>query len=164
VLHTGAAALILVFGARTALSTACLVEDSVSVARGKTDTLAGSHPDWRTACAYVRAHGNDGAVLTTSYLPVLYYAGRVDDWYPSRVVVWEYAESGLDGLKTLDDLKAFVVQHPRGYFLAEYRRFEHAPYFAEDIAWVTANMRRIDEASSRDVTVYAWGTGSNFGF
>jgi 4-amino-4-deoxy-L-arabinose transferase-like glycosyltransferase len=162
VLHTGAAALILVFGARTALSTARLVEDSVSVARGKTDTLAGSHPDWRTACAYVRTHGDGAAVLTTSYLPVLYYAGRVDDWYPSRVVVWEFAESGLDGLKTLDDLKAFVARHPRGYFLAEYRRFEHSPYFAEDSAWVNSNMRRIDEASSRDVTVYAWGKGSHF--
>ena len=56
-----------------------------------------------------------------------------------------------------------MQQHPRGYFLAEWWRFERnyrgAPWadFSEDIAWVQSNMRRVDEASTSDVTVYAWG-------
>ncbi len=158
-----AAAALALFLARTGLSAARLVGDSVDAASGAHITLATRHPQWRMPCGWVRAHMDDAAILTTTYLPVAYYVGRVDEWYPSRALPWEAAESGLRGLESLDDLVAFVNAHPRGYFIAEWWRFERnykgAPWadFSEDIAWVQKNMRRVDEASSADVTVYAWG-------
>ncbi len=148
---------LIIFMVRLCISTGDLVEDSLRVARGDDITLAVAHPQWRIPCAYVREHAGDAAVLTTSYLPVFHYVGRVDDWYPSRVIVWEYVESGLDGLKGLEDLKAFMKKHPKGYFIAEYRRFEHAYLLVGDVAWVRENMRKVDEASSGDITVYSWG-------
>ena len=54
---------------------------------------------------------------TTSYLPVKYYAGRVNEWYPSRAVPWEAVESGLPGLPGLPELEVFVAAHPRGRLL-----------------------------------------------
>ncbi|MBX7258841.1 MAG: glycosyltransferase family 39 protein [Candidatus Hydrogenedentes bacterium] len=148
---------LLVFFVRLGISTADLAEDSIRVARGDDVTLAVAHPQWRKPCEYVKAHADVAAILTTSYLPVYHYVGRVDNWYPSRVVVWERAETGLHGLEGVEDLKAFVKEHPKGYFIAEYRRFEHSGMFAEDVAWVQANMKRVDEACSGDITVYAWG-------
>ena len=156
-MRMAAASLIVVFAARLALSTIWLVRDTLRVAGGADATLAVVHPQWRKPCQYVRDHLDEAAVLCTTYITARYYVGRADNWYPSRVIVWEYIEFGLDGLKTLDDLKAFVREHPKGFFIAEYRRFHHWPFFDEDEAWVDANMTRIDEACSDDVFVYAWG-------
>lgn len=152
-----AALCILAFGARLAVSTIRLTQDSLHVAKGADVTLAVAHPQWRKPCLYVKEHLEDAVVLTTTYITALYYAGRVDNWYPSRVIVWEHIESGMDGLKTLDDLKAYVREHPRGYFVAERRRFHHWRFFAEDVAWVEQNMERIDAASGEDVILYRWG-------
>jgi hypothetical protein len=156
-IRMAAAALIIVFAARLAITTVRLVRDTLRVAAGADATLAVVHPQWRKPCHYVRDNLNGAAVLCTTYIAAKYYVGHADDWYPSRVIVWEHIEFGLDGLKTLDDLKAFVRDHPKGYFIAEYRRFHHWPFFDEDQAWVEATMTRIDEACSEDVFVYAWG-------
>jgi 4-amino-4-deoxy-L-arabinose transferase-like glycosyltransferase len=151
------------FLVRVGWSAARLVGDSAEAARGAHTTLATQHPDWRVPCSWVKAHADGAAILTTSYLPVRYYAGRADEWYPSRAVPWEKVESGLSGLEGLPELQAFVAAHPRGYFIAEWWRFERnhagAPWadFGEDIAWVQAHMRKVDAASVGDVTVYAWG-------
>ncbi|MCC6797814.1 MAG: glycosyltransferase family 39 protein [Candidatus Hydrogenedentes bacterium] len=151
------AGLILVFGARLALSQVRLVKDCIEVASGSDTTLAVHHPQWKPPCAYVKQHRGDAAVLCTTFITAYHYVGHVDNWYPSRIIVWEYIESGMYGMRTLDELKAFVASHPRGYFIAEHRRFNMWPMFAEDVAWVEANMRRIDEASNSDITLYAWG-------
>jgi len=162
-----AAAAIAAFLLRLGWSAVRLGADSVEAARGAHTTLATQHPDWRGPCAWVKARAEGAAIVTTSYLPVKYYAGRVDEWYPSRVVPWEAVESGLPGIEGVAQLREYVAAHPRGYFIAEWWRFERnykdAPWadFSEDIAWVQAHMRRIDEASSRDVTVYAWGEASD---
>jgi 4-amino-4-deoxy-L-arabinose transferase-like glycosyltransferase len=155
------------FLARLGVSAVRLTGDSVEAARGAHTTLATQHPDWRGPCAWVKARADGAAILTTSYLPVQYYAGRVDEWYPSLSVPWEGVESGLPGLAGVKDLAAFVAKHPRGYFIAEWWRFERnykgAPWadYSADIAWVQAHMRKVDEASSVDVTVYAWGEGNS---
>ena len=151
------AAAVLAFAARLAVSQYRLAEDCIAVAAGGNSTLAVHHPQWRQPCTYVKEHRGDAAVLCTTYIAALHYAGHIDDWYPSRVIVWEYIESGLDGMRTLDELKAFVAAHPRGYFIAEQRRFNMWPFFKDDVAWVEANMTRIDEASNSDITLYAWG-------
>ena len=69
----------------------------------------------------------------------------------------------MAGLERLEDFQRFVAEHPKGYFIAEWSRFERnvadVPWtdLSEDIAWVTANLTRIDEASTADVSLYAWG-------
>lgn len=157
-IRIAAAVVILVFAMRLSVSTVRLVRDTLRVAGGADETLAVVHPEWRKPCHYVRDHLDGAVVLCTTYITAKYYVGQVDNWYPSRVVVWEHIESGMQGLQTLDDLKAYVREHPKGYFIAEYRRFHHWPHlFAEDLAWVEANMTLIDEASGDDVFVYAWG-------
>jgi 4-amino-4-deoxy-L-arabinose transferase-like glycosyltransferase len=156
-IRMAAAILIVVFAARLTVSTARLLEDTLQFAGGADATLAVVHPQWRKPCHYVRDRLDGAVVLCTTYITARYYVGQVDNWFPSRVVVWEVIESGLEGLSTLDDLKTYVLEHPKGYFIAEYRRFHHWPFFDEDEAWVEANMTRIDEASSDDVFVYAWG-------
>lgn len=153
------AILIGLFGMRLAVSTVSLVGDSVETASGAHVTLARRHPQWRAPCLYVRDRLGDAALLTTTCLPVYYYVGRVDNWYPSRDHPWEWVESGLEGLENLEELKAFVARHPVGYFIAEWWRFErNAKSMAEELVWVDENMTRIDEASTKDVTVYRWGT------
>ncbi len=158
-----AAALVIVFALRLAYSAALLVGDSLDTASGAHLTLARRHPQWKGPCAYVKAHRDDAVVVTTTYLPALYYVGHVDEWYPSRDVWWEVDESGMAGLEGLEDFQRFAAEHPKGYFIAEWWRFERnvadSPWsdFSEDIAWVQANMTRIDEASSEDVSLYAWG-------
>ncbi|GMV93543.1 MAG: hypothetical protein AMXMBFR82_33210 [Candidatus Hydrogenedentota bacterium] len=157
-IRMAAAAVILVFALRLSVSTVRLVRDTLGVAGGADETLAVVHPEWRKPSHYVRDHLDGAAVLCTTYITAKYYVGQVDNWYPSRVVVWEHIESGMEGLQTLDDLQAYVREHPKGYFIAEYRRFHHWPHlFAEDVAWVEANMKLIDEACGDDVFVYAWG-------
>ncbi|MBN2307691.1 MAG: hypothetical protein JXR94_01895, partial [Candidatus Hydrogenedentes bacterium] len=70
---------------------------------------------------------------------------------------WEHIDSGLPGLAGVEELAAFMAEHPRGYFLAEWRRFGHWKFLADDVRWVEEHMIRLDDASSPDVTVYAWG-------
>lgn len=149
--------LILVFTARLAISQVKLVEDCIDVASGSSTTLAVHHPQWKQPCAYVKQRRGEAVVICTTFITAYHYVGRVDNWYPSRIIVWEYIESGMDGMRTLDELKAYVAAHPKGFFIAEHRRFNMWPMFAEDVTWVEANMHRIDEASNSDITVFAWG-------
>ena len=152
------ALLAVAFGARLALTQFRLAVDCLNVAAGGNTTLAVHHPQWKQPCAYVKAHADGAAVVCTTYITARYYVGRVDNWYPSRVIVWEFIESGLDGMKTLDELKAYVAAHPHGYFIAEQRRFSMWPFFKDDVTWVEANMNKIQEASNSDITVYEWGS------
>ena len=152
------AAIIAVFGARVALSTYRLTRDTLDVARGADTTLATRHPQWRKPCLYVRDHLDAGTVvITTTYMPTLYYVGRDDTWFPSLHLCWEVWETGLEGLKTAEELGPYMAEHPKGYFLAEWFRFLHFDAFKEDRAFVDAHMTRIDEASTGDVYLYAWG-------
>jgi hypothetical protein len=133
-----------------------LTGDSIEVASGHHITLARRHPQWRQPATYVKENLKGGAVLSTTYLAALYYVGQCDETYPTRMLTWEYIESGSQGLKDLVDLQAFVAAHPRGFFLAEWQRFGRWKQLAEDKGWIDQHMRRIDEASNKDVTVYAW--------
>ncbi len=163
-LHGATAIVIAVFLARVSFSAFHLVQDSVEVAGGSHTTLARRHPQWRKPCLYVRDRLEPGvAVLSTTYLPVLYYVGRIDDWYPSRCISWEYWETGSEGLKNVEGLEAFIAEHPHGFFLAEWWRFDAAVFdeLEEDRRWVHANMERLEDASSADVTVYAWGDAAS---
>lgn len=155
--------LLALFCLRVGISAARLINDSIETARGADTTLAVRHQQWKKPCAYVRNHRTTEAVLATSFLPALYYIGHVDDWFPNRYTLWEFQESGKKGLGSLAELQAFVQQHPRGFFLAEEERFEKWRYHTDlpdlqaEVAWVRANMTRIDAASSNDVALYAWG-------
>lgn len=158
-----AAAALLLFAARLALSALYLAGDTLEVAGGSHLTLARRHPHWKEPCAYVKENLGDSVVLTTTYLPVYHYVGRVDNWYPAHDIWWEEDESGLPGLERLEDLQRFMQTHPKGFFIAEWWRFGRniadRPWsdFSADIAWVNDNMTLIAQASSEDVTVYAWG-------
>jgi hypothetical protein len=153
-----------VFLMRAGVSAATLIQDSVEVAGGANTTLARRHPQWRQPCEYVRERMHGAAILTTTYLPVLYYAGRVDNWYPNQFLWWEEDESGLHGLSNRRELEAFMAKHPKGYYLADRWRFDFGPWihrFPEwqaEADWVKRSMIRVDEASSEDVTVYVWNT------
>ena len=156
--RAGATAAILVFGARLGVSAYRLTRDSLEVASGAPITLATRHPGWREPCLYVRDHlDDDVAVLTTTFLPTLYYVGRVDNWFPSTHLFYEAWEAGVEGLATVEDLDAFMAAHPKGYFVAEWFRFWHFDLLAEEQAWVAAHMTLIEGASGGDVRVYAWG-------
>jgi hypothetical protein len=160
---------IVLFGLRLAVSAVSLISDSIEVARGADTTLATRHPQYRKPCLYVREHlapdteaasyrpAADVVVIADTYVTVLYYVGRVDNWFPSKYLPWEAWEIGNEGLRTVDDLKAYMAAHPRGYFLAEWYRFQHFEAQKEERDWVSAHMKRIDEASSGDVTLYSWG-------
>lgn len=150
--------LLVLFFARLAISEYGLLRASILAARGADTTLATRHPQWRIPCQYVRDHIDaDTAVLTTTYMSALYYVGRVDNWYPNRYLPWEECESGLKGIKNIDELKAFIADHPKGYFLAEWFRFANSPLTAEDLKWVEQNMTNIKQASTGDVYLYSWG-------
>lgn len=153
-----AAALLVVFLLRLGLSEAGLLRATLATASGSDTTLATRHPQWRKPCDYVKAALRPGDVLiTTTFMPVYYYVGRVDNWYPNRYLIWETAETGQAGLKDLAELQAYVAAHPKGYFLAEWFRFWHFDLTAEELAWVDKNMTLLKEASSGDVRVYRWG-------
>ena len=114
----------------------------------------------RAPCRYVRERlADDVAVIATTYVPVLYYVGCIDDWYPSEHFPQEVWETGSEGIRNVAELEAFVAGHPKGYYLAEWWRLnaDVFPQLAADRAWVLEHMTRIDAASSDDVTVYAWG-------
>lgn len=150
---------ILFFLFRLGLSAADLLGNTLEVARGADITLARRHPQWREPARWVREHVGDGVVISTTWLPVHYYVGRCDEWFPSRLFPGEVQESGLEGLRTVDDLAAFVATNPRGMLLAEHfrwKRWERQRY-GEDIAWVEEHMHHHPEASSADVKVYSWG-------
>ncbi|NUM55135.1 MAG: glycosyltransferase family 39 protein [Candidatus Hydrogenedentes bacterium] len=153
-----AAVAIVAFTARLTVSQYRLAADCIEVAGGASTTLAVHHPQWRQPCTYVKEHRGDAAIVCTTYIAALHYVGHIDTWYPSRVIVWEYIESGMDGMRTLDELKAFVSEHPRGYFIAEHRRFHMWPFFKDDLEWVERNMKKIDEASNGDISLYEWGS------
>lgn len=154
-----AAILVLAFLGVLSLSTGRLVADSLEVAKGSHETLARLHPRWREPCAYVRQHAADAAVVSTTYLPALYYVGRCDSWFPSRTTRYEAEESGFDGLAGVDDLERFMREHPKGYYIAEYHRLHlyRNDKLKEDVDWVEKNLRYISEASNEDVLVYSWG-------
>ena len=156
--------LVLLFTARLGVSGAKLTGDSIETARGAHTTLARRHPQWREPCLYIRAHGEDAVVVTTTYLPTLYYAGRVDNWYPAAYIGGESLESGMDGLKSLADFQRYVAEHPKGFFVAEWWRFSRNAVIkdltddlAAEVAWVEENLAKVEEASTQDVTLYAWG-------
>jgi hypothetical protein len=153
----------LLFLGRLGVSLVRLTGDTVEVARGANTTLARRHPQWVKPCAYVRERLAGNAVLTTTYLPAYYYVGQVDDWFPNRYNPWEIQESGLKGLDSLESLRTFLAEHPKGYYLAEHFRFEmwrdHGAVrdvLGKEVDWVEAHMTRLPEASSADVNVYAW--------
>ncbi|MEK7792974.1 MAG: glycosyltransferase family 39 protein [Candidatus Hydrogenedentota bacterium] len=163
ILLKAAAALLLLFAARLAFSTLELAGDSVEAASGADTTLAASHPQWRAPCLWLKDRATEkDAILTTTYLPVLYYLGRVDNWFPSRYLWWEKDESAIEGLPDLTVLQLWLKDHPRGYYLAEWWRFDRPalwqlhPDWAAEAEWVIANMREIEEAASADVRVFVW--------
>lgn len=163
-LHAAFALVLLLFALRLGQSAVALAGDSVAVARGADTTLAIRHPQWRKPCQWVAAQGGDAAILASSYLPVHYHTGRVDNWFPSTYFGWEAQDSGLPGLGSIEVLKDFMAAHPRGYYIVESERFErwrHHSAVREVLGpmvdFVQAHMRRVPEASSADVTVYAWG-------
>jgi len=165
--HGLAALAIFLFLCRLAVSATYLTQDSLNTARGAPLTLAKKHPQWDKPSAYLRDHRTSEAVLTTTCLNALYYVGRADNWFPNRYQWWEGQESGLKGLGSLEELETFVREHPRGFFIAEYERFEkwkgHTQLkdLAREFAWIQAHMRRIDEACSEDVALYEWPAGED---
>jgi len=149
---------------RLALSFVYLTGDSLEVAAGSHTTLAAQHPQWAKPTAYLRERMEGRALLTTTFITAHYHLGRADEWFPNRYTRWEEQEAGTPGLGSLAELQDYIARHPRGYFVAEHVRFEmwrHHGDLLEDlgreVAWVQEHLRRIDEASSADVTVYAWG-------
>lgn len=149
---------------RVALSFIALTGDSMTYAGGANTTLARKHPQWRAPCLWVKDHQEpDTAILSTTYLPVLYYTGRIDNWYPARDLLGEQHEAGNKDLMGLEELQAFIKTHPRGYFFSEYWRFDRFldPVWQRDIyddaLWVSEHMTRIEEASNEDITVWSWG-------
>ena len=156
---------IVVFAMRLGQSTLSLVGDSLETASGTSQTLARRIPQWREPCTWVKEHATpDDVILTTTWLPVLYYTGRVDNWFPNRYQLWEKQESGVAGLGSLDELKTFIAEHPRGYYISESRRFEYWRHYGgiteelnAEFHWIEEHMTRLDDASSEDVTVYRWG-------
>ncbi len=146
------------FGLRTGVSGYYLVQDSWEASAGADITLATRHPQWRGPCQYVRERLQpDIAVVTCTWVTTLYYVGRVDNWYPIRHFLPESWETGTEGLRTVDDLAAYMAEYPRGYLIVEWQRFWNFDPTQEDVAWVSAHMNLIPEACSGDVRVYSWG-------
>ncbi len=138
-----------------------LAGDCLETASGSNTTLAIKHPEWRRAGHWVRDNLQEGdAVLATTYLPALYYAGQVDNWFPNRYTRWERQESGLEGLDSLEALREFLKENPRGYFIAEASRFmfwnRHGD-LRKEYEWVDTHMTRIAEVSvDDDICVWRW--------
>jgi len=151
--------LIVIFFSRLTISGVRLLNDSIVIASGADVSLAKQHPRWRVPCTYVRERLNDETVVIgTDVLPILYYAGKCDNWFPSKVTPWEWVESGMKGLVDTEELKKFLLEHPSGFFLAEHRKFWYIRRFIpEEVEWVAANMTWLKEASNPDISVFAWG-------
>lgn len=159
-IHAAVCAALILFGARLTISTQRLLADSVMVALGSDLTLAKLHPTWRGSCFRVsESLTDDDAVLASSFLPVYHYLGRVDEWYPSRFLPGEVQECGMVGLRTLDDLKAWLAEHPQGYYIADTWQFDRMkswPRFAEEYRWVDEHMELVPFASTETVSVRRW--------
>ena len=167
-LHGVVAILLVLFLIRLGYSQVQLLGDSLEAAAGAHTTLATSHPQWKEPAEWVKANRTNEAILTTTFLPVFYYLGHVDDWFPNRYTKWEYQESGMEGLGSLEELKGFLAEHPQGYFLAEYSRFAQWRHYGSlvqdlgrEVDWVEAHMEYIEEASSEDVHVWRWDFEEN---
>lgn len=165
--HGMIAVVLVLFLGRLAFSEVQLLRDSMHAASGAHTTLATRHPQWKAPLAWVKTHRRDEAILTTTYLPVLYYLGAADNWFPNRYTRWEYQESGIEGLGSLDELKVFLEAHPRGFYIAESSRFtmwrHHGSLnnLGQEVEWVEAHMTFLKEASSDDVLVWRWDFTSN---
>ncbi len=155
-----ASVFILIFMFRLGLSTTRLTADTLETAAGADITLARRHPQWRQPAQFVgkTATASD-AILSTTYLPVLYYAGRCTETFPTKMIVWEYIESGSKGLADVEALQAFVAENPSGYFLAEWQRFGRWPQLAPEKDWVREHMEIVPKVSNQDITVYRWPRG-----
>lgn len=151
--------LVSLFMARVTVSMTRLVSDSLTIAYGADVTLAKQHPRWREPCRYIaKKVQGDFVVISTDFLPVLYYVGRCDNWFPSRVTPWEWVESGMKGLHDTKELEEYVRLRPSGFFIAEHRKFWYVKRFIpEEIEWVKKNLVWVKEASNPDVSVFAWG-------
>ncbi len=159
-LHVSICVVLAILILKCGISAFRLTRDSVEVAAGADLTLAKLHPRWREAGAYVREHATDAdSILASSFLPVHHYAGRADSWYPSRFIPGETQESGMNGLRTLEELRGWLASHPRGYYVADTWQFDRLrewPRFAEEYAWVAAHMEYVTEGSSESVSVWRW--------
>ncbi len=162
-LHGIVALLAVLFLGRLSLSLVDLTHQSLKTASGADVTLARRHPQWKKPTAWVKSHRTDEAILTTTFLPVYHYVGHVDNWFPNRYTRWEFQESGLEGLGSLEALKGFLEEHPRGFYIAEDSRFmmwrwhgDLIDDLGQEVFWVEAHMTRVDEACSDDVQVWAW--------
>ncbi len=152
------AVLMALFLARLGLSEAKLLLDSLEVASDNPISLATRHPEWREPCLYVKERLKpDTAVVTTTFMPVYYYVGRVDDWFPSEHVFYEAQEAGIAGMKTTEEFAAFIARHSKGYYIAEWFRLWHSDVLAAEYAWVQQHLTLIPEACSGDVKVFGWG-------
>lgn len=158
------AVLLILFIVRLGLSFITLTSNSLVYAQGDSITLARKHPQWREPCLWLKEHQEaNTVVITTTFLPVYHYLGAVDNWYPTRHLWWEVDESGMDDLKGLPELQAYMQAHPRGYFVTEYWRWQRleGPEWQSDqrdeILWVKEHMTRLDEASNEDIIVWTWG-------
>ncbi|MBI1318166.1 MAG: hypothetical protein GC168_04335 [Candidatus Hydrogenedens sp.] len=155
----------LAFLVRLGWSLLLLTGSTLETAAGSPTTLATRHPQWEQACAWVNHHRDpDTAIITTTHLPVLYYVEQVDEWFPNRYTPWEKHESGLNGLASLEELQAFMRRHPKGFFIAEFSRFQQwrdhgaiRDQLGPEVDWVETHMRRVPRACTDDVTVFAWG-------
>jgi len=152
-----ASVFVLLFVLRVALSAALLIGDSIDTASGDHITLARRHPQWRAPATYVRENLDGHAVVSTTYLPALYYAGRCDATFPTRMIVWEWNEGNQAQLAGVDDLRAFIADHPQGYFLADWQRFGRWPQLKSEKDYVREHMRRVPDVSNQDITLYRWG-------
>jgi hypothetical protein len=142
---------------RVLMSAILLAGDSLYAATGADTTLARHHPRWRESAHYVRDHvQDDEVVISTTYYPALYYVGRVDNWYPTRALWGEVDEAGRDDLKGLKELKAYVAENPKGYFLSDWWRFERNREMQEERQWVAENMTPLWFESSPDITIWRW--------
>ncbi len=162
-MHGGLALLTVLFFARLGWSGVQLVGDSLDTASGAHITLARRHPQWKKPTAWIKAHRTDEAILTTTFLPVYHYVGHVDNWFPNRYTRWEYQESGMAGLGSLAELRAFLAEHPRGFYIAEDSRFMMWRWHGDlindlglEAFWVEKHMTRVEEACSDDVQVWQW--------
>jgi len=152
---------LVVFSARLGLSGAYLLGDTIRTVSGADITLATRHPQWRKPCLYVKERLELGDVVVSStWVTANYYVGRVDNWYPSRHFVAETWEIGSTGLRDIEELAAYVAEHPRGYLIVELFRFFHFDPEHPDVAWVNEHMTLVEEACSGDVRVYRWGMDS----
>jgi hypothetical protein len=162
-LNGAAALLALLFLLRLSVSAVDLARSSLEAATGAHVTVARRHPQWEKPTSWLREHRGDGAVLTTTFLPVHHFVGHVDNWFPNRYNHWEWQESGMTGLSSLDELRAWLGEHPTGFYIAEDSRFMMWRWHGDlvndlgvEAAWVEKYMVHVEDASSDDVQVWRW--------